>query len=48
MSGATKAEVSIVKQGLAVTTTKEDDPVNVKTKVSMIGLPSFERATRES
>lgn len=44
MSGATDAEVNIVNQGIAITTTKETDPVNVKTKVSLIGLPSFERA----
>lgn len=44
MSGATSAEVNIVKQGIAVTTMKETDPVNVNTKVSMIALPSFERA----
>ncbi len=44
MSGATDAEVNIVHQGIAITTTKETDPVNVKTKVSLIGLPSFERA----
>ena len=44
MSGATDAEVSIVNQGIAITTTKQADPVNVNTKVSMIGLPSFERA----
>lgn len=44
MTGATDAEVSIVKQGIAITTTKETDPVNVKTKVSVITLPSFERA----
>ena len=44
MSGATDAEVMLVKQGIAITTTKNTDPVNVNTKVSMIGLPSFERA----
>ena len=44
MSGATDAEVMLVKQGIAITTTKKTDPVNVNTKVSMIGLPSFERA----
>ena len=44
MSGATGAEVNIVNLGIAITTTKETDPVNVKTKVSLIGLPSFERA----
>ena len=43
MSGAT-ANVSITDVGVAVTTTKETDPVNVNTKVSMIFLPSFEAA----
>lgn len=38
------AEVSIVETGVALTTKVEDDPVNVKTKVSMIALPSFELA----
>lgn len=39
----TNATVSIVETGIAITTTKETDPVNVQTKVSMIALPSFER-----
>lgn len=39
MSGATDAVVSIVDGGVAVTTSKETDPVTVKTKVSMIYLP---------
>jgi len=42
MSG-TDADVSIVNTGMAITTTKKTDPVNVETKVSMITLPSFER-----
>lgn len=41
MSG-TSANVTITDVGVAVTTTKETDPVNVETKVSMIYLPSFE------
>lgn len=41
MSGATDAEVAIVDDGVAVTTTKLTDPVNVDTKVSMIGLPKL-------
>ena len=41
MSG-TDAQVSIVNTGVAITTTKQTDPVNVETKVSMITLPSFE------
>ena len=44
MSGATDAEVSIVDTGVAITTHKEVDPVNVQTKASMICLPSFELA----
>lgn len=42
MSGATNAEVEIVSTGVAVTTEKRTDPVNVFTKVSAIMLPSFE------
>ena len=38
------ANVTITDVGVAVTTTKETDPVNVDTKVSMIFLPSFEAA----
>ena len=41
MSGAA-ASVSITDVGVAVTTSKKIDPVNVDTKVSMIYLPSFE------
>lgn len=37
------ANVSIVDTGVAVTTTKHPDPVNVETKVSQIVLPSGER-----
>lgn len=44
MTGATKAEVSLVENAIAVTTVKEEDPVNVMTKVSMVMLPSFEMA----
>lgn len=43
MAGS-NAEVSIVDTGVAITTTKQTDPVNVETKVSMITLPSFEMA----
>lgn len=43
MSG-TAANVNITDTGVAVTTTKETDPVNVDTKVTMIFLPSFETA----
>lgn len=38
------ADVSIVYNGIAVTNSREVDPVKVETKVSMIGAPSFERA----
>lgn len=38
------AEVSLVDGYIAVTTHKEHDPVTVEMKVSMVGLPSFERA----
>lgn len=43
MVGST-ANVSLVDTGVAITTTKETDPVNVNTKVTMICLPSFEAA----
>lgn len=38
------AQVSLVDGFIAVTTHKEHDPVTVEMKVSMVGLPSFERA----
>lgn len=44
MTGATKAEVSLVDSAIAVTTFAIEDPVNVETKVSMVALPSFEKA----
>mgnify|MGYP003571256476 CR=1 FL=1 len=44
MNGATKAEVALVNQGIAVTTFAIEDPVNVETKVTMVALPSFEKA----
>lgn len=43
MSGSA-ANVSITDTGVAVTTVKQTDPVNVETKVTMICLPSFEMA----
>ena len=43
-SGATSAQVEIVDTGVAITTTKETDPVSVDTKVSQVCLPSFEAA----
>ena len=42
MSGS-EANVSVVDTGIAITTLKEPHPVNVKTIVSEIVLPSFER-----
>lgn len=44
MNGATKAEVSVIDNGIAVTTFAIEDPVNVETKVSMVALPSLEMA----
>lgn len=41
MSGATNAIVEIVDTGVAITSSKEVDPVNVMTKVSMIALPTL-------
>ena len=38
------ANVAIVDTGVAVTTSKLVDPVNVETKVSQVCLPSFEAA----
>ncbi|UDN63761.1 major capsid protein [Clostridioides sp. ES-W-0016-02] len=38
------ANVSIINTGVAITTKETDDPVNVSTKVSFIGLPSFENS----
>lgn len=40
------AQVSIVNEGVAVTTSQMVDPVNVDTKVSMVALPSFEEADK--
>lgn len=45
MSGSS-ANVTVTDTGVAVTTKKETDPVNVETKVSMIYLPSFETANQ--
>lgn len=42
--GGSAANVAIVDTGVAVTTTKKTDPVNVETKVSQIFLPSLESA----
>ncbi|QNK86434.1 major capsid protein [Sporosarcina sp. resist] len=42
LSGNVDAQVQIVNTGVAVTTVKEPHPVNVKTIVSEIVMPSFE------
>lgn len=42
MSGATSAKVEIVDMGVAITVTKETDPVNVVTKVSESYLPTLD------
>ena len=44
LAGSAVANVSIVDTGVAVTTTKHVDPVQVETIVSMICMPSFEEA----
>lgn len=44
LMGGNVANVSITDTGVAVTTMKKADPVNVETKVSMVSLPSFEAA----
>lgn len=41
--GNDKADVSVVSNGVAITVTVTSDPVNTKTTVSEIVLPSFER-----
>lgn len=44
LTASAVANVSIVDTGVAITTSKETDPVNVMTKVTQICLPSFEMA----
>lgn len=44
LAGSGEANVSIVNTGVAVAVTTTSDPVNTKTTVSEIVLPSFERA----
>ena len=44
LATSSSANVSIVDTGVAITTTKKTDPVQVETIVSQICLPSFERA----
>ncbi len=43
LQGKTDASVSIVDTGIAVVVKVTDDPVNTKTTVSVITLPSYER-----
>lgn len=43
LMGNPQADVSIVNEGVAVAVTVTDDPVNTKTTVSEIVLPSYER-----
>lgn len=43
-TGATAAVVAVLPEGIAVTSYGTEDPVNVELKVSMVGMPSFERA----
>lgn len=43
LAGTPGADVSIVATGVAVAVTTTNDPVNTKTTVSMIALPSYER-----
>lgn len=45
LSGA-QASVELVDTGVAITTTKETDPVNVMTKVTQVSLPSFEQVDK--
>ena len=46
MNGGTKAQVALINNSIALTTTKQEDPVNVDTKVSMVMLPSFEQVDK--
>ncbi|MDY6416166.1 MAG: major capsid protein, partial [Succinivibrio dextrinosolvens] len=44
MASSTVENVSIVDTGVAITTTKQTDPVNVEIKVTQICLPDFPTA----
>lgn len=46
MSAPNIANVRIVNTGVAVTTIKQADPVNVVTKVSQMAMPTFEQADK--
>ena len=41
--GSGKLDTQIVRTGIAITAMCKEDPVTVETKVSQIGMPSFER-----
>lgn len=42
--GSGELDTQIVNTGVAITTMAKKDPVNVETKVSQLGMPSFEKA----
>lgn len=42
--GSAKLDTQIVNTGVAITTMAKEDPVTVETKVSQLGMPSFEKA----
>ncbi len=42
--GTGKLDTAIVNTGVAITTMLKEDPVTVETKVSQLGIPSFDRA----
>lgn len=42
--GSGELDTQIVNTGVAITTMVKKDPVNVETKVSQLGMPSFEKA----
>lgn len=42
--GSSKLDTQIVNTGVAITTMHKEDPVTVETKVSQLGMPSFEKA----
>lgn len=46
MTGSNTSQVSIVDTGVAITTMKKDDPVQVETKVTMLSLPTFEQINK--
>ena len=42
--GTGKLDTSIINTGVAITTKVQEDPVTIETKVSQLGIPSFDRA----